>query len=96
MNTTNRDTDHDDFENERFNDEQELLDTEGEEGKELMEERDNELEIMNGLDRVPIRLPSNQAEYVDSLRLEEEISNQAALLQHVAASSPELANTGTN
>jgi hypothetical protein len=36
------------------------------------------------------------AEYVDSLRLEEEISNQAALLQHVAASSPELANTGTN
>ena len=33
---------------------------EGEEGKELMEERDNELEIMNGLDRVPIRLPSNQ------------------------------------
>ena len=27
MNTTNRDTDHDDFENERFNDEQELLDT---------------------------------------------------------------------
>jgi len=91
----NRDTDHDDFENERFNDEQELLDTEGEEGKELMEERDNELEIMNGLDRVPIRLPSNQARYVESVRLEEELSNQASLFQEVLASSPELANSGS-